>query len=392
MIRFVAMGVFEMCKLQQILPLSLPTNHIMAPYFKTGSLLLITFFICCSKAAPPDATPEPPEEPKASISAVDLSSLPEIEQSGAGYFTAGGIQQDVISQLKNSGVNTIRIRLWVNPSGGHSGLEEVSTFSQRIKNAGLKTWITLHYSDTWADPGKQQKPAQWTGIGFPALLDSVKTYTHRVMTTLQPDIVQIGNEINAGFLFPEGNINTNYSQFRSLLSAGIASVRLAAPNAKIMIHFAGLSNSHWFFNQVKGLDYDLMGVSYYPVFHGKDLADLKTVLNNISQAQQKDLVIAETAYPFTLAWDDWTNNIVGLEDQLILPGYPATPDGQKKFMQKINSMLTEEIPLGLGFCYWGGELIAWKGDQATDASPWENQALFDFDHKALPVLDAFRVD
>jgi arabinogalactan endo-1,4-beta-galactosidase len=212
------------------------------------------------------------------------------------------------------------------------------------------------------------------------------------MTVLQPNIVQVGNEINAGLLFPEGNINTNYTQFRSLMAAAIESVRQTAPDAKIMIHFAGLSNSHWFFNQVKGLDYDIMGISYYPIWHGKDLSELKTVLNNISQAQHKDLIIAELAYPFTLEWADWTNNIVGQEDQLILPQYPATPDGQKKFVQKINTLMTDELPRGLGFCYWGGELIAWKGSQASDASPWENQALFDFDHKALPVLDAFRVD
>lgn len=353
-------------------------------------LLLLLSLYSCSKAESP--TPTPPAPPRDPISAVDLSGLPEIEQSGAQYFTNGGIQQDVLTQLKNSGVNTIRLRLWVNPANEHSSLQEVKTFSQRIKSAGLKTWISLHYSDTWADPGNQKKPAQWTNISFAALLDSVKSYTKTVITELQPDIVQIGNEINGGLLLPEGNVSTNYTQFRNLLATGIESVRSISPDTKIMLHFAGLSNSHWFFNQVKGLDYDLMGISYYPIWHGKDLDDLKTVLNNISQAQQKDLVIAETAYPFTLGWDDWTNNIVGLEDQLILPQYPATPDGQKKFMQKINTLLTEEIPRGFGFCYWGAELIAWKGNQATDASPWENQALFDFDHKALPVLDAFRVD
>ncbi len=353
-------------------------------------LFFLSLLFSCSKAESP--TPTPPETPREPVSAVDLSGLPEIEQSGAQYFTASGFPQDVLTQLKNSGVNTIRLRLWVNPANEHSGLQEVKTFSHRIKNAGLKTWITLHYSDTWADPGKQQKPAKWAGIPFGALVDSVKTYTGMVMTELQPDIVQIGNEINAGLLFPEGNISSNYTQFRSLMTAGIEAVRQTAPNTEIMIHFAGLSNSHWFFTQVKGLDYDLMGISYYPVWHGKDLSEVKTVLNNISQAQQKDIILAETAYPFTLQWADWTNNIVGQEDQLILPQYTASPDGQKKFIQKINTIMTDELSRGLGFCYWGGELIAWKGDQATEASPWENQALFDFNHKALPVLDAFKVD
>ncbi|HLP92490.1 MAG TPA: glycosyl hydrolase 53 family protein [Saprospiraceae bacterium] len=358
--------------------------------YRFNVLFLLSLLFSCSKAESP--TPTPPETPRDPVSAVDLSGLPEIEQSGAQYFTGSGFPQDALTQLKNSGVNTIRLRLWVNPANEHSGLQEVKIFSQRIKNAGLKTWITLHYSDTWADPGKQQKPAQWTGIPFNALVDSVKTYTSLVMTALQPDIVQIGNEINAGLLFPEGNINNNYTQFRSLMTAGIEAVRQAAPNAEIMIHYAGISNANWFFNQVKGLDYDLMGISYYPVWHGKDLEEAKTILNNISQAQKKDIILAETAYPFTLEWADWTNNIVGQEDQLILPQYPATADGQKKFMQKIKTMMVDELARGAGFCYWGGELIAWKGNQASDASPWENQALFDFNHKALPVLDAFRVD
>ena len=103
----------------------------------------------------------------------------------------------------------------------------------------------------------------------------------------------------------------------------------------------------------------------------------------------KEILIAETAYPFTLKWNDWTHNIVGLDEQLILPEYPATPEGQRKFIEQIN-ILTKEVENGIGFCYWGGELIAWKGTQSTNASPWENQALFDFNNKALPVFREFK--
>ena len=109
----------------------------------------------------------------------------------------------------------------------------------------------------------------------------------------------------------------------------------------------------------------------------------------LSDSYNKQIVIAETAYPFTLEWNDWTNNIVGSDDQLILPEYPATDEGQRKFIMDLKT-ITQELEKGIGFCYWGAELIAWKGDQSTDASPWENQALFNFDNEALPVLSVFQ--
>jgi arabinogalactan endo-1,4-beta-galactosidase len=108
----------------------------------------------------------------------------------------------------------------------------------------------------------------------------------------------------------------------------------------------------------------------------------------LSETHNKEILIAETAYPFTLQWNDWTNNIVGSNEQLILPEYPATIEGQRKFIRQIKT-LTKEVENGIGFCYWGAELISWKGNQSTDASPWENQAVFDFDNKALPVLSEF---
>ena len=112
-------------------------------------------------------------------------------------------------------------------------------------------------------------------------------------------------------------------------------------------------------------------------------------MTSLSQTYGKEIVIAETAYPFTLEWNDWTNNIVGLEEQLILPDYPATEQGQRNFISAIKD-ISKETEKGIGFCYWGAELISWKGNQATDASPWENQAVFNFQNKALPVLEVFK--
>ena len=104
---------------------------------------------------------------------------------------------------------------------------------------------------------------------------------------------------------------------------------------------------------------------------------------------KKEVLIAETAYPFTLDWNDWTNNIVGLNEHLILPVYPATPLGQEAFITNLKTMVNA-TQKGIGFCYWGGELVAFNGKESTNGSPWENQALYDFNNKALPVIKAFK--
>ena len=202
-------------------------------------------------------------------------------------------------------------------------------------------------------------------------------------------MLQIGNEINSGLLHPSGHISNNYQKFKELMNMGITAVRANSTETEIILHFAGIEGSDWFFNQVNTLDYDIIGLSYYPIWHGKSLNNLKTKMQNLSETHNKKIIIAETAYPFTLEWNDWTNNIVGLDEQLILPEYPATIEGQRKFINQIKT-LTKELENGIGLCYWGAELIAWKENQSTDASPWENQALFNFDNKALPVLREFK--
>ena len=154
-----------------------------------------------------------------------------------------------------------------------------------------------------------------------------------------------------------------------------------------MLHYAGITGSDWFFNKVHNIDYDYIGLSYYPVFHGKDLNLLQSTINTLAQVHNKKVLIAETAYPFTLNWNDWTNNIVGLSTQLI-PAYPATNDGQKNFLLAIRVML-ESSPNGIGFSYWGGEWVAFRGTQATNGSTFENQTLWDFNFNALPVMNAF---
>lgn len=318
------------------------------------------------------------------ISACDISSLPEIELSNNVYFDENGLQVDLLNLLRENGINTIRLRLWVNPDGPHSSFEEVISFSERLKALDFKIWLNLHFSDSWADPGQQVTPSSWTNLSTNTLKDSVYNYTARVTKSISPHIIQLGNEINPGFLHPTGHIDQE-DEFIALLDQGIQAVRDISPSSKIMIHYAGYDGALSFYSRLDNLDYDLIGLSYYPIWHGRSLQTLESTITQLINRQDKEVIIAETSYPFTLDWNDMTHNNVGLDEHLILPDFPATPEGQAAFYNKLNNM-ARDIPNLLGYSYWGGELVAWKGNKATDGSHWENQALFDFDNKALPVI------
>lgn len=351
---------------------------------------LLSIQFACSSSDSPD-TPvvvDPPVVTDDFIRAADISFLPEIESAGI-VLSNNGKTEDMLTTLKNAGCNTVRIRLWKNPTGGHSGLTEVKALAARVKQAGLKVWLTVHYSDNWADPGTQTTPAEWKDLSFTDLKTAVATYTSTIITEINPDIIQIGNEINSGLLWPQGHLINKEAQCIDLLKTASATIRSKAPKTKIMIHYAGVkaSDTDWFFGKVKTVDYDYIGLSYYPVWHGTDLAVVKSTINALGSKYSKKVIIAETAYPFTLNWNDQTNNIVGNADQLV-SGYPATPDGQKKYMLAIKD-LVKSSNSGIGFAYWGGEWIAFKGKEATNGSTFENQALYDFSNKALPVFDVF---
>jgi arabinogalactan endo-1,4-beta-galactosidase len=172
-----------------------------------------------------------------------------------------------------------------------------------------------------------------------------------------------------------------------LLQAATTAVRTKSTTTKIMLHYAGTSGSDWFFNKVATIDYDYIGLSYYPLWHGTDLNVVKNTINSLSETHNKKVILAETSYPFTLGWNDWTNNVVGLDNQLH-PNYPATTQGQKDYLIAIKN-LVKETENGIGFCYWGSEWVAFRGTQSTNGSSWENQALWDFNFNALPVMEAF---
>lgn len=321
------------------------------------------------------------------IKGVDASFIPEIRTTNLPFYNVENRKENMLLTLKNAGVNTIRLRIWNNPINGHSNLDEVEAFAKEIKSLNMKVWLTLHYSDIWADPGAQTKPNAWSNIGFNQLVDSVYNFTHKVVSKINPDYIQIGNEINNGFLWPEGSIN-NLNQMIQLLQSGVKAVRNKDSKTKIIIHYAGYKNAEGFFNQIKTIEYDLIGLSYYPFWHGKSLDTLQTNLVNLNTMFKKPVVIAETSYPFTFGYNDWTNNIIGDSSQ-ILPQFTATENGQKEYVQTILT-LTKSIPNAIGFCYWGADYVSFKGNQAQNGSSYENQAFWGFNNKALPVLQVFK--
>lgn len=324
------------------------------------------------------------------IRGADLSFLPEIEAAGTVFYDQNGQAKDVLSIFQENGCNAVRIRAWHTPTKPHSGTAEVVTLANRVRSKGMKVWLDIHYSDTWADPGQQAKPAAWAALDFAALQAAVYDYTKNLLAQVKPDMVQIGNETNNGFLWPTGNYGNSPAQFAELLRTGIRAARDHDPKMKVMVHHAGLSGAESYFKFMKTnqIDYDIMGLSYYPKWHGKSLDSLAAVMLRLVDANDKDVNVCEIAYPFTAGWNDNTGNIVGTDD-LILPTYPATQEGQKAFLLRLRT-LVEKNRRGMGFCYWAPDWVAFKGKNALDGSAWENQAQFDFQNKALPSMEVYK--
>jgi beta-galactosidase len=238
----------------------------------------------------------------------DISFLPELENSGV-KFSDEGKDKDAIEILKDHGVNYVRLRIFhhpENPKGyspkeGFCDLKHTLAMAKRVKSAGMKFLLDFHYSDYWADPGKQFKPAAWEGLDFPTLTDSLRNYTAYVMSALKkqgttPDMVQIGNEINHGMLWPEGQIS-NLNNLAQLIQAGIDGVKAVEQNTPIMLHVAlggQQDESNFFYDSLieRGIHFDVIGLSYYPKWHGT-LDDLRDNLINMSYKYKQDLVVVE---------------------------------------------------------------------------------------------------
>lgn len=342
------------------------------------------------------------------IKGCDVSSLKKSEDKGGKYYYASGWQDDALKILHHGGVNTIRLKVWVNSPDGYHNKARVLAIAKRAKSWGHKLLIDFHYSDTWADPGKQTKPAAWKNYNLAALNTAVYNHTYDICKALAnqgtpADYVQIGNEINDGMLWNEGRLSTvnyNFANLCQLIRSGINGAKAANNSTAIVLHIAKGADWElikWWFDNVKaqGISWDYTGVSYYPYWHGS-LAALQTSLNNAASRFGKPVLVVETAYPFTLSEGDSTPNNIGLSSQLT-SGYPASLQGQYDMLKRILTIVNS-VPnnRGAGVIYWEATWTpvsgnGWDNYNANSGNNWENQALFDFTGKALWSMDAFKL-
>jgi arabinogalactan endo-1,4-beta-galactosidase len=341
------------------------------------------------------------------VRGADLSFTLQLEEAGV-RWSADGRTAPVERIFRQAGANWVRLRVWVDPPAGYSTLGSAVVLARRAKRAGLKVLLDLHYSDFWADPAHQTTPAAWADQTLDELAGTVRRYTRHCLETLSragapADMVQIGNEITAGMLWPlgklyDGSADQNWPGFLALLGAGIAGAREARVRGgrpRVMVHIdRGGDNggSRYFFDHVvdAGLDLDVIGQSYYPFWHGT-LQQLQDNLVDLAQRYDKDLVVVETAYPWTLENGDDLENILNSLEQLPdAEVWPPTPEGQLAYFTALRGVFAH-VPdgHGLGFMSWEPEWVPGVGWTPGEGNPNDNLTLFDFRDRALPALDAF---
>jgi arabinogalactan endo-1,4-beta-galactosidase len=365
-----------------------------------------------------------------SIRGADVSSLKKSEDLGGVYRDEHGRPGDALRILRDHGLDWIRLRVFVNPYDGYHGTDELLTMAKRAKALGLKVLVDFHYSDFWADPGKQWTPDAWEqqAQGNFATLDGIfKAYNADVIGKLvaqgtPPDMVQIGNEINPGMLWDYGaswtgcstaddgtpnpypaNQRTvchteNWDQLAQLLTDASTTIKSISPGTKIMIHLTDPQNTvDWWLDQIaaRNVPYDVIGLSWYPYWHGT-LAQIQQTLDHVSAKYGKDVVIAETAYPFTFDDKDGWPNVIGDASALGPATWPPTPAGQAAMLRDLmTAVRAVQGGRGLGVFWWDATWTGVPGNGWTPRDPaqgnaWENQALFGYDDRALPAMDELR--
>ncbi|BAO74722.1 arabinogalactan endo-beta-1,4-galactanase [Winogradskyella sp. PG-2] len=335
---------------------------------------------------------------------MDLSFQSELEDYNIDYKDSDGNSVELLDFVKSKGTNLVRLKLWHTPQNGENGLSDIKAYAQRVKEKRMGFLLNLHYSDYWADPGTQTPPLAWQNMTIDEVKVEIYNYTKDVVLQLQtqntmPEIIQIGNETDSGFLWNYGKVwnefSDNWVNYAGLVSEAIRAVREidTANESQIMLHIAGIQTAVPFFSELLpyNLDFDIIGLSYYPQFQTKDLDLITSTLNTVATTFDQPILMVEVAYPFTLLWNDNQNNFIGNINQII-PEFAPTPQGQKAYFEWLITTI-KNIPnnKGIGFCYWAPDWVAFSGNEntSTNGTSWENQCLFDFDLKALPALDSF---
>jgi len=305
------------------------------------------------------------------VKGADISWITEQEALNIKFYSGTGVQKDIFQVLKEQGLNSIRLRVWVNPSDGWCNIADLLAKAKRAKAAGFRILIDFHYSDSWADPGQQNKPASWANQDISTLKTSVYNHTVDVLTALKnngitPVWVQIGNETNDGMLWPEGRASNNMANFTGLIQSGYNAVKFVNTNIKVIVHISnGYNNSlfRWIFDGLKAnnTNYDIIGMSLYPIasdWQTKN-AQCLTNMNDMVTRYNKEVMIVEIGMPQSdaLVCKSFINDLIA----------------------KVKSVPSAK---GLGVMYW--EPQAYNG--------WKGYGLgaFDISGKPTVALDAFK--
>ena len=298
------------------------------------------------------------------IKGMDVSSYPEMLDKGYEYYDDKGAKIDVLSYAKTLGFNYARLRLWNEPhkeplSGGYCDLKQTIRMAKRLKALGIPYLLDFHYSDWWADPGHQDIPDAWKGLSVPEMADRLYTFTEQTLLTLKkeqvyPGMIQIGNEIRNGMLFPVAEI-PNWDNLAKLVQSGLAAARAASAgtDTKLMIHLDEGADyacyEEWFDKMMalKTTDFDVIGLSYYPYIHGS-FSDFESNLKKLAARYKKELNVVEFAHPFRRSHGTFFG-----EKEERAAGYPATPQGQSQSLQRLAEII-RRVPEGRcsGFFYW----------------------------------------
>jgi arabinogalactan endo-1,4-beta-galactosidase len=322
----------------------------------------------------------------------DLSYVNEMEDCGA-IYRADGQNADPYELFARRGANIVRLRLWHTPTWTKYGtFEDVVRSSRRAEAVRMHVLLDFHYSDDWADPGDQIIPKAWQGYrDIDELAEQVYRYTTDTLLALHeagvmPYMVQVGNETNTEILLRskvEESHPIDWERNAALLNAGIVGVaeagRLAGQTPKVMLHIAQPENVEpWFDDAFAAgiLDFDVIGISYYPKWSSRNLHELGRTIRRIRHKYQKDVILVETAYPWTLLNNDAAGNILG-EDSLV-EEYPATLSGQSRFLKELTQTVISSD--GSGVVYWEP---AWVSSECSTrwgkGSHWENNTFFDYE-------------
>lgn len=340
-------------------------------------VLLLTITVSCGKSnsLADDKTPATSNATAVLLAGfakgADISWLTQMEASGYKFYSSAGVQQDLFQILKDKGINSIRLRVWVNPIGGWCNKADVLAKAIRAKNMGMRIMIDFHYSDSWADPGKQTKPAAWFSQDINALKASVYNHTLDVLNTLNangiiPEWVQVGNETNDGLLWEDGRASKSMANFAALVNAGYSAVKTVNQSIKVIVHISnGYDNSlfRWMFDGLKAnnASFDIIGMSLYPSTNNWADLDNQCLIN------MNDMV-----------------NRYGKSVMIVEVGMTVnSPDTCKAFLTdiitKTNSVNGGN---GLGVFYWEPECYN-----------WQNYSLgaFDASNKPTAAMDAFLI-